>query len=830
MHCAGLDEPHLSVIQRQDHRTRSNAFPKKPYALQQISVRHARARKNHFLAGRQVLGVVDALRIRYAHFCQTFCVLRFAHHQPRQNLPVQATQRRRRQHAFRRAARAHHRMHSRPDDRGRNSRREVAVADQPDARPRRANIRDNLFVPRPVQNHHHEILNISLQPLCDRLQVVGHRSIQVDRPLARRPHHQLFHVQVRRMQQAAAVAGGQHGDSVCGSGRAEVGSFQRIHGDVHLRKQGLRRVRRQAHFFSDVQHWRFVPLAFANHDRAVDLHRVHRLAHRFYGHFIRVIPVAVSHRARRRNRGVFHHAQKIQAQLFFHFGAPPETAGVQKLRRRHLAGDFVLLSPSKRGRHHKPKRSFPSTLYSSLAASRRSESGGPPALAGRSPRDSATMLRGGPMSKSRRHFLTQTSLGLLGAAVAVRANAQAHASEFAQQPTQLPPGAPPAFGTGPAVGPEVSPATFAEAEKLVQVNLIPADRALAAGTWRVNLAAVYERRTGPRTIALEPTLAPFSRYHSVLPGQSAGPQHDQFIRTKSDPGPLPSNEADIAFAPVTQLSRWIEQRKLTSERLTRIYLKRIEQFDPRLRCVITLTRDLALAQAKKADEEIAAGKYRGPLHGIPWGGKDLLDTAGIPTTYGAEPFRNRIPKDDAAVVKRLHAAGAVLLAKLSLGALALNDIWFGGQTMNPWLLEEGASGSSAGPGAATAAALVGFSIGSETGGSIVSPSMRCGITGLRPTYGRVPRTGAMTLCWSLDKLGPMTRTVEDALLVLQTISGPDAGDISSVPTRLDFDATAPVAGLKVGYIPHWMKERPATDVDRSAMETIMKLKMELKEV
>jgi Asp-tRNA(Asn)/Glu-tRNA(Gln) amidotransferase A subunit family amidase len=429
------------------------------------------------------------------------------------------------------------------------------------------------------------------------------------------------------------------------------------------------------------------------------------------------------------------------------------------------------------------------------------------------------------MSKSRRHFLTQTSLGLLGAAVAVRSNTLGQPNEIAQDPTQLPPGAPPAFGTGPAVGPEVSSATFAEAEKLVQVQLSTADRAMAAETWRVNLASVYERRTGPRTIALESTLAPWSRYHSVLPGQPSGPQRDQFIRTKSDPGPLPTNDADIAFAPVTQLSRWIEQRKLTSERLMQIYIRRIEQFDPKLRCIITLTRELALAQAKKADKEIAAGKYRGPLHGIPWGGKDLLDTAGIPTTYGAEPFRNRIPKDDAAVVKRLHAAGAVLLAKLSLGALALNDIWFGGQTVNPWLLEEGASGSSAGPGAATAAGIVGFSIGSETGGSIVSPSMRCGITGLRPTYGRVPRTGAMTLCWSLDKLGPMTRTVEDALLILQAISGPDAGDVSSIPSHLDFDAGASIKGLRVGYLPAWMKESPATDVDRAALDTIKKLGM-----
>src|SRR5712692_3563386 len=435
------------------------------------------------------------------------------------------------------------------------------------------------------------------------------------------------------------------------------------------------------------------------------------------------------------------------------------------------------------------------------------------------------MLRGGFMSKSRRQFLTRTSLGLVAAAVAPVIPAANVNAEDHQEPTQPPPGAPPAFGTGPAVGPEVSPTTFVEAEKLEQVQLTSAERSTAAESWRVNLASVYERRTGPRKVALEPTVAPWSRYVSALPGERVGPQRDQFLRSKSDPGPLPTNDADIAFAPVTRLSRWIEQRKLTSERLTQIYLHRIEQFDPKLRCVITLTRDLALAQAKRADQEIAAGKYRGPLHGIPWGGKDLLDTAGIPTTYGAEPFRNRIPKDDAAVVKRLHAAGAVLIAKLSLGALALNDIWFGGQTVNPWLLEEGASGSSAGPGAATAAGLVGFSIGSETGGSIVGPSMRCGITGLRPTYGRVPRTGAMTLCWSLDKLGPMTRSVEDALLVLEAISGPDPGDLSSVASKLDFDAGANVQGLRVGYFPGWMKENPATNVDSAALEALGKLGM-----
>src|SRR6202453_4359854 len=426
------------------------------------------------------------------------------------------------------------------------------------------------------------------------------------------------------------------------------------------------------------------------------------------------------------------------------------------------------------------------------------------------------------MSKSRREFLDQTSLGLLAAANPMAAGPP---RLWQEQPPGLPARAPPAFGTARPMGPQVSPATFGEAEKLVQVELNEAERALAASSWRVSMAPLYERRTGPHKVELEPGLAPYSLWNPVLPGQKAGPAHERFIRAHADPGPLPAKDEDIAVAPLTQLSRWVEQRKLTSERLTRLYLQRMERFNPELRCVITVTPELALAQAKRADEEIAAGKYRGPLHGIPWGGKDLLDTAGIPTTYGAEPFRNRVPVKDAAVVQRLNEAGAVLVAKLSLGSLALNDVWFGGQTMNPWLLEEGSSGSSAGPGAATAAGLVGFSIGSETGGSIVSPSMRCGVTGLRPTYGRVPRTGAMTLCWSLDKLGPMARHVEDAMLVLHAISGPDAGDLSSVPSKLDFDAGTNVQGLRVGYFPGWMNQDPATDVDRAALKTVKKVGM-----
>jgi Asp-tRNA(Asn)/Glu-tRNA(Gln) amidotransferase A subunit family amidase len=428
------------------------------------------------------------------------------------------------------------------------------------------------------------------------------------------------------------------------------------------------------------------------------------------------------------------------------------------------------------------------------------------------------------MEKSRRQFLTVTSAGLIGAAAVRSTSAQ---TPETQQPT---PGTPPSFGTGRVVGPDISSTTVSEAEKLVQVKMTDSEVDVAASSWRRNMAALYERRTGPRKVELEATLAPATKWNPVLAEVKRAAVRDRFIRSTANPGSLPASDEDIAYAPLTKLSRWIEQRNLTSTRLTEIYLIRLQQFDPKLRCVITLTADHAMAQAKQADEEIAAGKYRGPLHGIPWGGKDLLDTAGIPTTYGAEPYRNRVPKDNAAVVKRLDDAGAVLVAKLSLGALASNDIWFGGQTMNPWLLEEGSSGSSAGPGAATAAGLVGFSIGSETGGSIISPSMRCGVTGLRPTYGRVPRTGAMTLCWSLDKLGPMTRSVEDALLVLHAISGPDPGDLASVPSHLDFDASASVRGLRVGYFPIWTRDAGATEVDRVALKAVEEAGMNLVEV
>ncbi len=422
------------------------------------------------------------------------------------------------------------------------------------------------------------------------------------------------------------------------------------------------------------------------------------------------------------------------------------------------------------------------------------------------------------MPKTRREFLATTAASAATLVAGVRAQAQTPAP--AVTPAA---GTPPAFGTAPPVGPDVTAATITEAEKLARVTLSPKDRAQAAGNWREAMAGTMERRTGPRKVALEPSLAPASRWNPVLPGLSAGPATGVFARSMSDPGPLPKRDEDIAFAPVAALSRWIESKALSSERLARIYLDRLRRFDPQLQCVITLTPELALEQARNADSEIAAGTYRGPLHGIPFGVKDLLDTKGIRTTWGAEPYQDRVPDADAYVVRRLHEAGAVLVAKLSLGALALNDVWFGGDTKNPWVPEEGSGGSSAGPGAATAAGLVGFAIGSETEGSIIDPSMRCGVTGLRPTFGRVARTGAMTLSWSMDKLGPMARGVEDTLLVLAAISGTDPGDVSGIPSRLAFEADGPVAGLKVGYFPGWLKE--ATDVDRAALGTAKLLGM-----
>jgi Asp-tRNA(Asn)/Glu-tRNA(Gln) amidotransferase A subunit family amidase len=263
----------------------------------------------------------------------------------------------------------------------------------------------------------------------------------------------------------------------------------------------------------------------------------------------------------------------------------------------------------------------------------------------------------------------------------------------------------------------------------------------------------------------------------------------------------PRNLEDVCFASARELGELVRTKKVSSVALTEMYLERLKRYSKQLLFVITLTEDRALAKAKEADKDLAAGKYRGPLHGLPWGGKDLLAVSGYPTTWGAGGFEQQKFDEDATVVKRLDAAGAVLVAKLTLGALAMDDRWFGGKTRNPWNPQQGSSGSSAGSASATASGCVAFAIGSETLGSISSPSTRCGVTGLRPTFGFVPRTGAMALSWSMDKLGPICRSVEDCALVLHAIYGPDGGDRAVQPhAAFNWDAQLDWKKLRVGYL------------------------------
>ena len=280
---------------------------------------------------------------------------------------------------------------------------------------------------------------------------------------------------------------------------------------------------------------------------------------------------------------------------------------------------------------------------------------------------------------------------------------------------------------------------------------------------------------------------------------------------------------------MTALSHWIAMGQLTSLRLTRIYLDRIATLGPKLECFAAVAPELAMAEAEAADALLRAGVNLGPLHGIPYGLKDLFDTKGIVTGWGAEPFRDRVPDTDATIVTKLRAAGAVLLGKTTVGALAYNDIWYGGVTRNPWNLNEGSSGSSAGSASATAGGLCAFAIGTETLGSITSPSQRCGTTGLRPTFGRVSRAGAMALCNSLDKVGPICRSVEDTALVLAAINGADIADRSSIEAPFVFDAATPIAGLKVGYLADAFGEG-ATETDHAALAAVRRLGVEVIEV
>lgn len=298
------------------------------------------------------------------------------------------------------------------------------------------------------------------------------------------------------------------------------------------------------------------------------------------------------------------------------------------------------------------------------------------------------------------------------------------------------------------------------------------------------------------------SLAPAYVFHP-LPAGASLPSGNQNIISLVPIAIVPDAPArveDLAFATVAELSGLIRERKITSLALTKMYLDRLKHYDTKLHFITNLTEDRALAQAKAADAEIAAGKYRGPLHGVPWGAKDLLAVKGYPTTWGAGGFEHQTIDEDATVVERLDAAGAVLVAKLTLGALAMGDVWYGGRTRNPWNTEQGSSGSSAGPASAVAAGCVGFAIGSETLGSISSPSTRCGTTGLRPTFGFVPRTGAMALSWTMDKLGPIARSAEDCALVLQAICGPDGKDISVAPATFNWAGIGDWHSLRVGYL------------------------------
>jgi Asp-tRNA(Asn)/Glu-tRNA(Gln) amidotransferase A subunit family amidase len=364
--------------------------------------------------------------------------------------------------------------------------------------------------------------------------------------------------------------------------------------------------------------------------------------------------------------------------------------------------------------------------------------------------------------------------------------------------------------------------TIFEAEKLLGVAYTEAERALMLE----NLAGQIDLARRRRGVALPIALAPASLFDPRLP-TTIMPAPGPFRPSDAPVPPLPDDDADIALAPLTALSGWIRTRAIRSARLTEIYLKRIARMGPILECIAVATPELARDQARRADARLAAGDYLSPLHGIPWGCKDIVDTAGIVTGWGAEPYRGRVPTSDAAVVRKLEAAGAVMVAKTTVGALAYGDIWYGGVTRNPWNIEEGSSGSSAGSASATVAGLVAFALGTETLGSIVAPSLRCGATGLRPTFGRVSRVGAMPLCWTLDKIGPICRAVEDTALVLAAINGHDAEDPVSIGAPFNYEATTSLKGRRLGYFPADMESAEADDLDRAALEAARGLGVDL---
>jgi Asp-tRNA(Asn)/Glu-tRNA(Gln) amidotransferase A subunit family amidase len=363
------------------------------------------------------------------------------------------------------------------------------------------------------------------------------------------------------------------------------------------------------------------------------------------------------------------------------------------------------------------------------------------------------------------------------------------------------------------------------AERIMGIAYTANERSQMVG----NLAGQIESARARRAVPLANTTPMASRFDPRLPSFRMPAPQGPLRFSAPEPSPVPRDDSDVAFAPVRQLSAWLASGALTSRRLTEIYLSRIEEFGPRLECFAMTTPQLALAEAEAADALLRAGVNLGPLHGIPYGLKDLFDAKGVVTGWGAEPFRDRVPDTDASVVRKLRNAGAVLLGKTAVGALAYNEIWYGGRVRNPWNLNEGSSGSSAGSASATAAGLCAFSIGTETLGSITSPCQRCGTTGLRPTFGRVSRAGAMALCWSLDKVGPICRSVEDTAMVLAAINGADIADRSSIAAPFHFDARGGIAGMRLGYLPEAFREG-ATEVDHLALESARRLGLQVSEI
>jgi len=360
-----------------------------------------------------------------------------------------------------------------------------------------------------------------------------------------------------------------------------------------------------------------------------------------------------------------------------------------------------------------------------------------------------------------------------------------------------------------------SSATIAAAESLLGVSYTDAERELMAD----NLLAQTQLALRRRAVPLPATLGPATRFDPRLPGFVMSAQDG--LRLSDEVPALPDNDAAIAYAPITHQGAWMRRGHLTAARLTDIYLARVASIGPRLGCFSVVTAAAAQARAAELDRMLLAGTWLGPLHGIPYGMKDIIDTAGIETAWGAEPYRGQVPTDDAHITTLLHQAGAVLLGKTTVGALAYGDLWYGGRTRNPWNIDEGSSGSSAGSASATAAGLVGFSIGTETLGSIVAPSTRCGTVGLRPTFGRVSRRGAMPLCPSLDKIGAICRSVEDTALVLDSIRGIDALDPFQIDAPFGWDSARGVAGLRLGYIEADFADGHA--MDRAALQAAAEL-------